>query len=397
MEHLIFFPFTFSSCFIIALRRHMRGCVGLLLTLLLLTSVSYGQAPTFGDTTQLFPQFVSGGGWTTYIAVHNSTQQVELVTVELFRSDGSGLLNRVISLWPDETQRFSIEPSAQFSDGWAKLSSEGRFSATLLFQLVDSGGVVSEAGVLPADAVQNLKLVGSVHLDQGLTTGIAIANPSPTKPSVITVRRLGDSGSLLGTGSFTLGPLQHLAKLINEDPFFAGIDGYDGIIEISATEPLIAVGLRLDGAQMATLPAITPDAGTALTANSINTIHLVDGAVTTPKLADKSITADKVAPGSVVKSINSLKDDVNLSAGKNITINAVGNTLVIDGSGLTGPTGPQGPPGPQGSAGSSGSGDAPGPTGSTGGWRETWRNSTSYTVNDAVQYNGASHISIQAG
>ena len=114
-------------------------------------------------------------------------RSIELVTVELFRSDGSGLLNRVISLGPDETQRFTIEPSAQFSDGWAKLSSEGRFSATLLFQLVDSGGVVSEAGVLPADAVQNLKLVGSVHLDQGLTTGIAIANPSPTKPSVITV------------------------------------------------------------------------------------------------------------------------------------------------------------------------------------------------------------------
>src|SRR5437773_10620286 len=194
MQHLIFFLFTFSSCFIIALRRHMRGCLGLSLTLLLLTSAAYGQAPTFGDTTQLFPQFVSGGGWTTYIAVHNSTQQVELVTVELFRSDGSGLLNRVISLGPDETQRFTIEPSAQFSDGWAKLSSEGRFSATLLFQLVDSGGVASEAGVLPADAAQNRKLVGSVHLDQGFRTGIAVAHPSPTKPLVRTARRRGASG-----------------------------------------------------------------------------------------------------------------------------------------------------------------------------------------------------------
>src|SRR5436309_1038537 len=372
MQHFIFFPFTFSSYLTVVLRRHMRGCVGLLVTLLLLTSAGYGQAPTFGDTTQLFPQFVSGGGWTTYIAVHNSTPQVELVTVELFRSDGSGLFNRIISLEPYETQRFSIEPSAQCSDGWAKLSSEGRFSATLLFQLVDSDRVVSEAGVLPADAVQNLKLVESVHLDQGLTTGIAIANPSSTKPSVITVRRLSDSGSLLGTGSFTLGPPQHLAKLINEDPFFAGIDGYDGVIEISATEPIIAVGLRLDGAQMATLPAITPDAGTTLTANSVNTIHLVDGAVTTPKLADKSVTADKLAPGSVVKSINSLKDDVNISAGQNITMNAVGNTLVIGAvSGLTGPVGMT--------------------------WQGTWSSSTAYAVNDAVQYNSASYISIQAG
>src|SRR5213594_2941111 len=374
MQYLIFFLFAFLSGFTTALRRQMWGSIGLSVILLLLTSAAYAQAPAFGETTQLFPQFASGGGWTTYVAVHNSTQQVQLVTVELFRSDGSGLLNRVISLGPDETQRFSIEPSAQFTDGWARLSSEGRFSATMLFQLVDSGRVISEAGVLPADAVQNLKLMGSVHLDQGLTTGIAIANPSSTKPSVITVRRLGDSGSVLGTGSFTLGPLQHLAKLINEDPFFAGIDGYDGTIEISATEPIIAVGLRLDGAQMATLPAITPDTITALTANSVDTIHLVDGAVTTPKLADKSVTADKVAPGSVVKSINSLKDDVNISAGQNITMNAVGNTLVIGAvSGLTGPAGPQGPPGSQGPTGSNGSTGAAGPTGPAGPASLVWQ------------------------
>src|SRR5437867_6719197 len=387
MQYLIFFLFAFLSGFTTALRRQMWGSIGLSVILLLLTSAAYDQASAFWEPTQLFPQFASGGGWMTYLAVHNSTQQVQLVTVELFRADGSGLLNRVISLGPDETQRFSIEPSAQFTDGWARLSSEGRFSATMLFQLVDSGRVISEAGVLPADAVQNLKLMGSVHLDQGLTTGIAIANPSSTKPSVITVRRLGDSGSVLGTGSFTLGPLQHLAKLINEDPFFAGIDGYDGSIEISATEPIIAVALRLVGAQMATLRVITPDTNTALTAYSVDTIHLVDGAVTTPKLADKSVTADKVASGSVVKSINSLKDDVNLSAGNNITINAVGNTLVIGAaSSLTGPAGPQGPPGSQGPTGSNGSGGAPGPTGPTGpagpnGWRQgTWSKSTDYYV-----------------
>ena len=77
MQHLIFFPFTFSSCFIVVLRRHLRGCLRLSLALLLLTSAAYGQVPTFGETTQLFPQFASGAGWTTYITVHNSTQQVD--------------------------------------------------------------------------------------------------------------------------------------------------------------------------------------------------------------------------------------------------------------------------------------------------------------------------------
>ena len=152
MQNLIFFLFAFSSRFTKVLRRHMCSSIGLSVILLLLTSAAFGQTPTFGETTQLFPQFASGGGCTTYITVHNSMQQVELVTVELFRSDGSGLLNRVISLGPDETQRFSIEPPAQLTDGWIRLSSDGRFSATLLFQLVVSGNVISEAGVLPADA-----------------------------------------------------------------------------------------------------------------------------------------------------------------------------------------------------------------------------------------------------
>src|SRR5215510_13403328 len=114
MHYLIFFLFAYLSGFTAMLRRQMWRSIGLSVILLLLTSAAYGQTPVFGETTQLFPQFASGGGWTTYIAVHNSTQQVELLTVELFRSDGSGLLNRVISLGPDETQRFSIEPAAQF-------------------------------------------------------------------------------------------------------------------------------------------------------------------------------------------------------------------------------------------------------------------------------------------
>src|SRR5262249_61207740 len=91
---------------------------------------------------------------------------------------------------------------------------------------------------------------------------------------------------------------------------------------------------------------IPPDTGTVTTQNSEDTIYLADGAVTTLKLADKSVTADKVAPGSVVKSINSLKDDVNLSAGKNVTISPVGNTLVIDAPGLAGAAPPPRAPAP---------------------------------------------------
>ncbi len=49
-----------------------------------------------------------------------------------------------------------------------------------------------------------------------------------------------------------------------------------------------------------------------------------------------TLTAEKIADGQVVKSINSLKDDVNLVAGSNITIMPSGNSLTISSDGGTG-------------------------------------------------------------
>ena len=47
-------------------------------------------------------------------------------------------------------------------------------------------------------------------------------------------------------------------------------------------------------------------------------------------------TASDVVPGSVVKSLNALKDDVTLAAGSNVTITPSGNTLTIDSAGAGG-------------------------------------------------------------
>src|SRR5262245_42336827 len=92
-----------------------------------------GQAPQFGETMQIFPQFVTGGGWRTSLTIHNSMEQRQLVTVELLRSDGSLFLNRVVALGASETQTVSVEATPQVTVGWAQLSSNSRFAATLLF------------------------------------------------------------------------------------------------------------------------------------------------------------------------------------------------------------------------------------------------------------------------
>ena len=54
-----------------------------------------------------------------------------------------------------------------------------------------------------------------------------------------------------------------------------------------------------------------------------------EGAVNTSKLANNAVTGGKIASDQVVKSINALRDDVNLAGGANVTIDKSGNTLTI--------------------------------------------------------------------
>lgn len=59
------------------------------------------------------------------------------------------------------------------------------------------------------------------------------------------------------------------------------------------------------------------------------TIGIADGGVTTDKLAAGSITFDKIASGNLVTAINDLTDDVQLTMGVGLSIQTVGQTLLI--------------------------------------------------------------------
>lgn len=70
--------------------------------------------------------------------------------------------------------------------------------------------------------------------------------------------------------------------------------------------------------------------GTISVANDgITTAMLQNNSVTSSKIADGTITATDIANSQVVKSINNLKDNVNLVAGSNITITPSGQNLTI--------------------------------------------------------------------
>ena len=73
-----------------------------------------------------------------------------------------------------------------------------------------------------------------------------------------------------------------------------------------------------------------------LNAGSITTGTLSNarlGQIPTANIADSAVTAPKIASGQVVKSVNTLKDDVTLAAGSNVSITPSGNTLTIAATG----------------------------------------------------------------
>jgi len=67
--------------------------------------------------------------------------------------------------------------------------------------------------------------------------------------------------------------------------------------------------------------------------NAVTGAKIAGGAVTATQIADNAVTGAKVAGGQVVKSVNTLKDDVTLAAGSNVTITPSGNTLTIAATG----------------------------------------------------------------
>ena len=66
-----------------------------------------------------------------------------------------------------------------------------------------------------------------------------------------------------------------------------------------------------------------------LATGSVTSDEILDGTVTTTDILNGTITATDIANTQVVKSLNTLKDNVTLIAGSNITITPGGNNLTI--------------------------------------------------------------------
>lgn len=66
---------------------------------------------------------------------------------------------------------------------------------------------------------------------------------------------------------------------------------------------------------------------------SFMSMNVLDSVITASKIQDGAVTGLKIGSNAVVKSLNGLKDNVNLVAGSNVTITPSGNNLTISATG----------------------------------------------------------------
>jgi hypothetical protein len=158
------------------------------------------------------------------------------------------------------TSTFGISPPVAVGYARAAVDSGAAPYGTAVFSLSENGFIVSEAGVPASPPVQSARVF--VEYRTGITagigtidayTGLAIASGSASTASLTYTLRDRD-GQIIATGHGSLPPNAHRAKFVHElqdiapdfnlPANFSGLIQY-GSLEISSTQPVSVLGLRL--------------------------------------------------------------------------------------------------------------------------------------------------------
>ncbi len=300
-----------------------------------------------GETaTKIIPQIAVGAfdgnalRYKTVIQVVNEAGTAATVSGNFYNQDGTAstlVLTTNLSTLPTVTGSFTsvnLPPNSvliitaatapSLTVNWAKIvSTGGTVSASAYFDLTNGAGTLlqSRAGVSASEAGLSRFTIPRVrNVGDGLDVGFALVNTGTASATLAATLRSA-TGSALATRNLTLAAGAHTAAFAKD--FFAltgetAGTNYSFIVFESASAQFAATALAIEGGALASFPISVPQSVTAA-----------------GELADGSVTAAKLAAGQVVKSINSLKDNVTLIAGTNVTITPAGNGLSISAAGST--------------------------------------------------------------
>jgi hypothetical protein len=239
----------------------------------LLFACSSARAQSFIST---FPQFATGGGWTSDFFISNQGGTSAVVDISFYGDDGGALTvdctlgvgpSFSVTLGGGATQAIRVTSTAELKTGYVILSipSGASIRASEVFRYTQNGVVLSSLGVAQQFALTSFSCPAEVSTARGVNTGLALANgafdTAGASEQSCVVNLVRSDGTRQDTAVIKLGAKEHLSAYLNSDRLFPGLDEFSGTVSVSATFPIGVVALRQDGPAFAT---VAVDAGPIL-------------------------------------------------------------------------------------------------------------------------------------
>ncbi len=216
----------------------------------------------------IFPQLAVGEGWSADIFVTNQDSAAATVRVSLFSNPGTALAvssNRGsgsvfnFEVAPGATEVVRITFSGTTTPGYALLRTPSNVSirSSLVVRWVNNEVVMTQLGVTSQSPFTHFSFPAEINPAKQTNTGMALALPVidgwPLGAQEFVVALINEDGSLRDIKVVQLQPGEHIAKFINEEPFFTDVQSFSGSVSVFCNELFGLLALRLEQGALGSL------------------------------------------------------------------------------------------------------------------------------------------------
>jgi hypothetical protein len=191
---------------------------------------------------QTVPRIADGDGWRSTLILANTDTVPALYTVSFWSDTGeaysppaSGSLSGSIPVGGSTIIETS-DVAAAVTTGWAEVTSSQSIGGYVIFRYDPWG---QEAAV-PMLASGGSSLEIPYQVGNGLSLGVAMANPSVTQAASITEIIRDENGNPLSSRTFALPALNHTSF----NPVFPSSINGGGVVEYDSNVNIFALGIR---------------------------------------------------------------------------------------------------------------------------------------------------------
>jgi YVTN family beta-propeller protein len=219
------------------------------------------------DRVAVLPQFVTGGGWLSFLGLVNTSALPQEVSLTAFMEDGTPwdvLQNpKRVVLEGNGALRSTVEelfgfPTSELRTGWIELrSSLGFLSSFIAFGNTQTPSFAMVSGV-EENRASRFQVYSNVNEGDGSFTGLTVVNPGGQTAS-LELFVLKADGSTIGRATFSLAPNQRVEKLLRE-LLPASLDVTGGWAFLRSSVPVLGAALfgPTNGFALANVPLQIP-------------------------------------------------------------------------------------------------------------------------------------------